>query len=169
MPCAYFYREVAQIHGSAQVAGQTSRRKKRQIYSAEIIGRGRGRFGNRGRERGRGYGSSNGRGRGGSGRSNRDTGGMFDFNGIDISNSTRAFTNKEWTALGPGGGQAHVTQQRMMINGRDSDRGAGKGGRGRSIDAVEIGMEQENVDKDSGRGGRGGRNGVRFGCGVYQT
>ena len=41
---------------------------------------------------------------------------LSDFDGIDISNPTRAFTDKEWTTLGPGGGQAHVTQQHMMIN-----------------------------------------------------
>ena len=31
MACAYFSREVARIHGSAQVAGQMSRRKRPQI------------------------------------------------------------------------------------------------------------------------------------------
>ena len=110
-------------------------------------------------------GRSNGRGRGGSGRSNRDSGGMSDFNGIDISDPTRAFTDKEWTTLGPGGRQAHVTQQRMMINGRGRGRNAGKGGRGRGIAAVETGTEQEHVDEAAGRGGRSGMNGVRFGCG----
>ena len=34
MVCTYFSREVARIHGSAQVDVQTSRRKRRQIYSA---------------------------------------------------------------------------------------------------------------------------------------
>ena len=94
---------------------------------------------------------------------------MSDFNGIDISDSTRAFTDEEWTALGPGGGRVHVTLQLMMINGRGRSRDAVKGGRGCGIDAVETGTEQEYVDKDSGRGGRSGRNGVRFGCGRYRT
>ena len=40
MVCAYFSKEVSRIHGSAQVAGQTSRRKCRQIYSADSSGRG---------------------------------------------------------------------------------------------------------------------------------
>ena len=93
MACTYLSREVARIHGSAQVAGQTSRRKRRQIYSADIIGRGWGRFNNLGHGHGQGYGRSNGRGRGGSGRSNIDSEGMSDFNSIDISDPTRAFTN----------------------------------------------------------------------------
>ena len=94
MVCAYFSREISRIHGSAQVSGQTSRRKHRQIYSADSSGRGRGSFGNRGHGRGQGYGRSNGRCRRGSGRSNRDSGGMSNFNGIDISNPTCAFTDK---------------------------------------------------------------------------
>ena len=94
MACTYLYREVARIHGSAQFAGQTSRRKRRQIYSADSSGRGWGCFGNRGCVCGREYERSNSRGRGGSGRSNIDIGGISDFKGIDISNPTRAFTNK---------------------------------------------------------------------------
>ena len=87
---------------------------------------------------------------------------MSDFNGIDISNPTREFTDEEWTALGPGGGQAHVTQQRMMINVGGRGRDAGKSGRGRGIAAVETGTEQEYVEKADGCGGRSGRNGVPF-------
>ena len=128
MVCAYFSRELSQINGSVQVAVQTSRLKRRQFFSADSIGRGQGCFGNRGRGRGQGYGWSNGRGRGGSGRSNRDSGGLYDFNGIDISDPTRAFTDNEWTALGPGGGQAHVAQKRMMINGHVCGCDTGKGG-----------------------------------------
>ena len=169
MVCAYFSREVARIHGSAQVSGQTSCRKRHKIYSADSSGRGRGRFGNRGHGSGRGYGRSNGISHSGSGRSNRDSGGMSDFNGIVISNPTRSFTDKELTALGPGGGRAHVTQQRMMINGRCRGHDAGKGCQGRGITSVETGMEQEYVDEASGRGGCGGRNGVRFGRGGYRT
>ena len=51
MVCAYLSKEVAQIHGSAQVAGQTIRRKRRQIYSADSSGSGQGRLGNRGHGR----------------------------------------------------------------------------------------------------------------------
>ena len=87
---------------------------------------------------------------------------MSGFNSIDISNPTRAFTDKEWTALGPVGGRAHVNQKRMMINGRGHGSDAGKGGRGRSIAAVETGTEQEYVEKAAGCGGRSGRNGVPF-------
>ena len=94
---------------------------------------------------------------------------MSDFNGIDISDPTRAFTNKEWTALVPGGGRAHVTQQCMMINGPGRGCDAGKGGRGRGISAVETGTEQEYVDESSGREGCGSRNGVRFGRSGYRT
>ena len=149
MACAYFSREVSRIHGLDQVAGQISRRKRRQIYSADSSGRDRGRFGNCGRGHGQVYGRSNGRGRGGSGQSNRDSEGMSDFNGIDISDPTCTFTDKEWTALGPGGGQAHVTQQRMMINGRSCGRDAGKGGQSCGIAAVETETEQEYVDEAS--------------------
>ena len=94
MACTYFSKKVSRIHGSALVPGQTSRRKRRKIYSADSSGRGQGRFGNRRRRRGQGYGRSNGRGRGDSGRSNRDRGGMSYFNGIDISETNCAFTNK---------------------------------------------------------------------------
>ena len=94
---------------------------------------------------------------------------MSDFNGIDISNPTRAFTDKEWIALGPGGGQSHVTQQSMLINGRGCVRDAGKGIRSRGIAAVETGTEQEHVNEAAGRGSCGGRNGVRFGRGGYRT
>ena len=94
---------------------------------------------------------------------------MSDFNGIDIFDPTRAFTDEEWTVIGPGGGRSHITQKRMMINGRDRGRDIGKVGRGRGIAPVETGREQEHVDEASGRGGHGGRNGVRFGCGGYRT
>ena len=94
---------------------------------------------------------------------------MSNFNGIDFSDLTRPFTNKEWTALGPGGGRAHVTQQRMMINGWGCGRDTGKVGRGRGIAVVETEMEQEYLDEAAGRGGCGGKNGVRFGRGGYRT
>ena len=139
MACAYFSREVDRIHGSAQVAGQTNCRKRRVIYSTDSSGRGPDRFGNLGRGRGRGFGRSNGRGRGCSVWSSRDSGAMSDFNGIDISDPTCEFTNKEWTELGLGGGRSHITQQRMIMNGRGCGRDAGKGGRGRGIAAVETG------------------------------
>ena len=169
MACAYFSREVARIHGSDQVAVETNRPKRRGIYSADSGGSGRGHFFGRGCGRGQVFGRSDGRGRGGSGQSRGGSGGMSDFNGIDISDSTYAFTDEEWTAIGPGCERAHVTQKSIMINGRGCGRDAGRGGRGRSIAAVEIVMEQENVDETTGRGGRGGRNGVRFGCGGYRT
>ena len=111
MVCAYFSREVVQIHSSAQYAGQKSRRKRRQIYSAESSGSGLGHFGNCGYGSRRGYGRSYRRGRRGSVRNNIDDRGISDFNGINIFNPTRAFINKEWTALGSGVGQAHFTQQ----------------------------------------------------------
>ena len=94
---------------------------------------------------------------------------MSDFNSIDISEPTCAFTNKEWTALGTGGGQTHITEQRMMINGRGRGRDAGKSGRGRGIAAVETGAEQKHVNDSTGREGRGGRNGVSFGRGGYRA
>ena len=109
------------------------------------------------------------RGRVVSGQSNRDSGGKSDFNGIGISNPTRAFTDKEWNALDPCGGRSHVTYQRMMINRRGCGQDAGKGGRGRGIDAVETWTEQEYVDKAAGLGGCGGRNGVHFGCCGYRS
>ena len=111
MVCTYFSREVAWIQGSAQVSGQKNRHKRRVVYSADSGGRGRGRFGSRGRGHGQLLGRSGGRCRGGSGWSSRGSGGMSDLKCIDISDPTRAFTNKDWTALGTGGGRAHVTQQ----------------------------------------------------------
>ena len=65
---------------------------------------------------------------------------MSDFNGIDIFDRTCAFTDEEWTTLGPGGGKSYVTQQRMMINGRGHGRDAGKVVQGRGIAAVETGV-----------------------------
>ena len=94
---------------------------------------------------------------------------MSDFNGIDISDPTRAFTDKEWTALGPGGGQDHITQLHMMINGRGHGRDAGKCVPGRGIAAVETWAEQVHVNEADRREGGGGRNGVRFGRGGYRT
>ena len=128
MACAYFSREVARIHGSTQVTGQTNCHKRRGIYSADSSGRSCGHFGNRGRGRGRGFGRSGVRGCGGSHYSSIGSRGVFDFNGIDISNPTHVFTDKEWTSLGPGGGRAHFTQQRMMINGCGRVRDAGRFG-----------------------------------------
>ena len=94
---------------------------------------------------------------------------MSDFNSIDISDPTRAFTDKEWNALGTGGGKFHITQQRIMIHGHGRGRDAGKVDRGRVVAAVETGVEQEHVDEAAVRGGCGGRNGVRFGSGGYRT
>ena len=54
MACAYFSREVARIHGSAQVSGQKSCCKQRQMYSSDSSGRGQVRFVNHSRGRGRG-------------------------------------------------------------------------------------------------------------------
>ena len=54
MAFTYFSREVAWIHGSAQIAGQTNCRKRCRIYSADSSGCSHGRFGNRGRGRRRG-------------------------------------------------------------------------------------------------------------------
>ena len=44
MVYAYLSREVAWIHGSAQVSGQTNHRKIRGIYSTDSSGHGRGRL-----------------------------------------------------------------------------------------------------------------------------
>ena len=169
MVCTYLSREVAQIQGSAQVAGQKNRHKRRVIYSADSGGFGRGRFGSRGRGHGQLLGRSGGRCRGGSGWSSRGSEGMYSFNGVDISDPTHAFTNEEWTAIVPGGGRAHVTQQRMMINGCGRGRDAGKGGQVRGIDAVETVTEQEYVYETTGRGSHGVRNEVRFGRGGYRA
>ena len=49
-----------------------------------------------------------------------------------------------------------------MINGRGRGRDAGKGGQGRSIAAVETGVEKEYVDEAAGRGFLSGRNELRF-------
>ena len=94
---------------------------------------------------------------------------MTDFKGIDISNPTRMFTDEEWTALGPGSGRAHVTQKRIMINGRGHGCYAGRGGRGCGIAAVETVTEQEHVDETTKHVGCSGRNGVRFGRSGYRT
>ena len=169
MACAYFSREVARIHGSSQFSGQTNRCKCQGIYSVDSGCCGRGRFGGHRRGCGQVFGRSVVRGHVGRGRGSGGSGGISDFNGIDISNPTCTFTDKEWTALDPGGGRAHVTQKHIIINGRGRGCDAGKGGRGHGIAAVETVTEQEHVDETTGRGGHGGRKGVLFGRGGYRT
>ena len=93
---------------------------------------------------------------------------MSDFNGIDISNPTLVFTNKEWNALGPGGEQSRVTHQCMIIHRSGCGHNAGKIGQGCGIAAVETRTEQEYVDEADSREVRGGRNGVRFGSSGYR-
>ena len=98
-----------------------------------------------------------------------------------MASPTRSFTDDEWTCLGPNGGRAYVTQQRLHINGqgRGADgRGGGGGGNDRNISVANAdqntthstGTEKIHGQNQGTGCGRdcGGRNGGRFGPGAYQ-
>ena len=168
--CGYFSKQVARIHGHAQLEYKQQRSKKRGIYAIDSCsqrgGRGRGRTGYRG---GRGRRSA-GHGRG---RGNAHT-----MNGIDVSDPTRNFTTHEWEALGASN-RALVMQMRNRAN----DRNTGGRGRGRgrehndntrnananvsSVTFQEDTREQISNQSDGSRNERGGRNGRGFGRGAY--
>ena len=169
--CGYFSKQVARIHGHAQLEYKQQRSKKRGIYAIDSRsqrgGRGRGRTGNRG---GRGRGSA-GRGRGGRGNTHI-------MNGIDVSDPTRNFTNQEWEALG-----ASNRSLILQMRNRPNNTNAGGRGRGRgrehndntrntsaNVSAVTFegdAPEQNSNPSDGSRSERGGRNGRGFGRGAY--
>ena len=104
-----------------------------------------------------------------------------EINGINVADPTRSFTDYEWTRLGPNGGRAYFTQQRLQINGRGhgaDGRGGGLGGTDRNIGVADVNQnttqstgneKNHGQNQDTGRGrDRGGLNGGRFGCGAYQ-
>ena len=104
-----------------------------------------------------------------------------EINGINVADPTPSFTDDEWTQLGPNGGRAYVTQQRLHINvrGRGANgRGGVRGGTDRHISVADFdqnttqatGTEKNHgQNQDTGSGGdRSGRNGGRFGRGAYQ-
>ena len=101
-------------------------------------------------------------------------------NGINVADPTQSFTDNEWTLLGPNGGRAYVTQQRLHINGRvrrADGRGGGRGGNDRNISVADVNhntTQSTETEKNHGhnqdtvRGGdRGGCNGEIFGRGTY--
>ena len=89
-------------------------------------GRGRGRGGRGGRGHGRGRGRRRG-GRGfGRGRGGGRYGDATNFNGVDVTDYTRSFTNEEMSRMGYEG-RNHVFAKRSEGN---QGRGRGRGGRG---------------------------------------
>ena len=178
--CAYFSKEVARLHGGAQLENQRNHRKRRISGVGRDGGRGRGRGRGRNSSRGRGRGRRGGRHQDGRGRGYQGT--QTEINGINVVDPTRSFTDDEWTRLGPNGGRAYVTQERLHINGRGrgaDGRGGGRGGSDRKVSAADVdqnttqntgtdGQDNQTQNQDAGRGGdRGGRNGVRFGRSAY--
>ena len=89
----FFSKQVARMHGPAQLEYKASHHKKCGIYAvdsqSQCSGHGRGHQG------GRGCGRS---GHGGHGNANTS----HMINGIDISDPTHLFTTQEWEALGHG-------------------------------------------------------------------
>ena len=174
--CAYFSKEVARLHGGAQLENQRNHRKLRISDFGRDGGRGQGRGRYSGRARGRGRGGGFLQGGGRLGYQGKQT----EINGINVANPTRSFTDDEWTQLRPNGGRDYVTQQRLHINGRGcgaNGRGGGRGGNDRNISVADVyqntikstGTEKiHGQNQDTGRGrDRGGRNGGRFGRGAY--
>ena len=100
-----------------------------------------------GRGRGQGRGGRGGRGRGGRGRGRGRGGGRNSngsvFNGVDVSDYTRQFSNNEMTQMGYEG-RAHVYNKRNINNGQ----GRGRGGRGNS----GRGHDYEYQGRATGRG-----------------
>ena len=174
--CAFFSREVARIHGPAQLEARRDRSCKRRVSSTDRTRHGRGRFGGRGGGRGGRGGRFGGRsGRGGRGNNNRQS----IINGVDVSDPTRSFTDDEWNALSFNGGRAYVAQARERMSASRGGQGGGQrsgdGGRGpgqRNAGAVHIQDDDthqasEHSTNTGGRGERGGRNGTGFGRGAY--
>ena len=115
--CGYFSKQVACIHGHAQLEYKQQRPKKWGIYAinshSQHGGHGHGCTGNHGSRGHRGAGCGRGRG-------NTHT-----INGIDVSDPTRNFTNQEWEALGASN-RALVMQMRNHANNPNAGgRGSG--------------------------------------------
>ena len=90
--CAFFAKQVAHIHGPAQLEIKQFRGKTHGIYAIDS-------WSQHGR---RGWGHLGNWGHGG-GSSRGGCGGMSNshiINGIDVSDPTHNFTSQEWTALG---------------------------------------------------------------------
>ena len=166
--CSFFSKQVARVHGPAQLEYKQSRGKKRGVYAVDSRsqrgGRGRGRQANRGRGRGRG-------GRGGRGNT-----GTTIINGIDVSDPNRSFTPQEWNTLGSG--RSLVLQMRENRQGRGSGRGRDQAGRGRgndnernvsAVDSNDTPNQDESTTTPTSTTDRGGRNGRGFGRGAYSN
>ena len=156
---------------------QRNHRKRCILDFGRDGGRGQGRGHYSGRARGRGCGGGRYQGGGRLGYQGKQT----EINGINVDDPTRSFTDDEWTRLGPNGGRAYVTQQRLHITvrGRGSNGLVGvRGGTYRHISFDDVdqnttqstGTEKNHgQNQDTGRGGdNGGRNGGRLGRGTYQ-
>mmetsp|Transcript_6862 Transcript_6862/g.12587 ORF Transcript_6862/g.12587 Transcript_6862/m.12587 type:complete len:356 (-) Transcript_6862:3563-4630(-) len=179
---SFFGGSVADIHGEAQLEYRHDRARKHRFSSIHRDtmhrgGRGRGHFGGRFGQGGRGRGAcgrdnNGGRGRGGST-------GATSFNGVDVSDPNRLFSDTEWDRLGREG-RNYVFNNRQQQPGRGgrghrggrSDQGCGRGGR--AVEAVESdngsqGQGNKQASENSGTAGndRGGRNGCGFGRGAY--
>ena len=185
----YMTRKFTEIFPNAIVDGGRKGRNKRTIREANTS-RGRGRFGRRGSRSQRG-----GRGNGNRGRHEDQPGRPAWFNGVDVSNVQRNFTQDEMDRLGPPG-QRYIFEQRENLNQqRDSyGRGPGRGGRGRGrsrgqgraaygrepgrggryVQEIQVTNEKQNDGEESevtndarSQSTRGGQSGSRFGRGAY--
>jgi len=158
--CNYLGSVIATVHGSSQLENLKWRQRKRNISGVETQGRGRGRARRGGRGRDGGRGGRGGRGRGGDKR--------VVWNGIDVTDVTRSFTDEEWDALRPNGGLAYIHQQRELLHGGGRGRGRDGRGRGRGRDSRNASaLETETKNTTPQENERGARNGDRFGRGAY--
>lgn len=173
--CNYLSAEVSRVSAQAIIDSQRHRTTRKRDVSAVDSrggggGRGRGRFGPRGRGPGRGRGNSRGGRDGGRGHgANRST----MFNGVDVSNPRRNFTNDEWNRLG-NDGRAYVQNKREDNTGGGAPRGSGANNDNRNVGAVDVEQQQTDTHDNDDRsadarahGDRGGRNGRGFGRGAY--
>jgi hypothetical protein len=101
--CNYFLAQVSRLHGRAQLENSKYMKKRNVSAMYGRGGRDGGRFGGRGRSGGHGGGRSGVRGGGGNDRSNF-------INGVDVSDSTQNFKDKEWRKLAYNGGRLYVAQ-----------------------------------------------------------
>ena len=87
------------------------------------------------------------------------------INGINVANPTQSITDNEWIRLGPNGGRAYVTQQRLHINGQ----GRGADGQGEGRGGTDQNISVANVDQNTTQSTRTEKNhGQNFHCCVHR-
>lgn len=167
----YMSAKVTDVFGSG--SAYASAAKRRRINEARTdSSRGGHSYGQGNSGRGARYGRGGGRGRGRGGRSNGgrgrggNTGGgsssRLQYNGVDLSDPTRRFTEQEMNDLGAEG-QAIMYQLRRarQDTGRGGGRGTGRGGREvREVNREatgDTGSEPSTITPGSGDSSGGGR------------